>query len=390
MAAEGTHRPAWVEIDLAALRHNARSLAAIAAPARLCAVVKADAYGHGAVPVARAALEGGASELAVALVDEGIELREAGITAPILVLSEPAADAMEDAIAAGLVPTLYSAGGVSAARSAARRLGRQVPVEVKVDTGMHRVGADPSTVADIVGRIAATPELAYQGLWTHFAVADETGDEFTEEQLARFQKVRDELEAAGLPAPHRLHAANSAGAIAWAGSRLDLVRCGIALYGYAPGPSVAPALGAELERVQMAPLLPVMSWKARVTMTREYEAGERVSYGRVAPLPERSVVATVPLGYADGVVRSYFPAGGEVLIGGRRHRLAGTVTMDQLLVSCGPSAEVREGDEVVLIGRQGEEEITADEWAERLGTVSYEIVTRVGLRVPRVLTGRRQ
>lgn len=388
MAAEGTRRPAWVEIDLAAVRHNARALAAIAAPSRLCAVVKADAYGHSAVPVAKAALAGGASELAVALVDEGIELREAGVTAPILVLSEPAADAIEDAIANRLVVTLYTSGGVSAARVAARRLGVQAPVEVKVDTGMHRVGADPADVPGIVSQIAAVPELEYHGLWTHFAVADEVDDDFTEEQVVRFEEVRAALDGAGLPRAGRFHAANSAGLIAWPASRYDMARTGISLYGYSPSAGVTPLLEAELARVGAEPLQPVMSWKARVTMTRRYSAGERVSYGRVTPLPEDALVATVPLGYADGVVRGYHPAGGEVLIRGGRHRLAGTVTMDQLLVDCGPDSEVTEGDEVVLIGRQGEHRITAEEWGDRLGTVSYEIVTRVGLRVPRVFVNR--
>jgi alanine racemase len=388
MAAEGAHRPAWAEIDLSAIRHNAAVLAALAAPARLCAVVKADAYGHSAVPVAKAALRGGAAELAVALVDEGIELRDAGVAAPILLLSEPSADAMEDAVAAGLVPTVYTAGGVSAARAAARRLGRRVPVEVKVDTGMHRVGAAPAEVAAVVSLIAATPELSCEGLWTHLAVADHVEDAFTTEQLSLLAQVRDELAAAGLPAVGRVHAANSAGAIAWPATRLDMVRCGIALYGYVPADTVRPALETELERIGLGPLQPVMSWRARVTMAREYDAGERISYGRVAPLAQRSVVATVPLGYADGVVRGYFPAGGEVLIGGSRCPLAGTVTMDQLLVACSPEAGVKVGDEVVLIGRQGEEAIWADEWARRLNTISYEIVTRVGARVPRVLTGR--
>jgi alanine racemase len=386
--AEGTHRPAWAEIDLGAVRHNSRVLAAIAAPARLCAVVKADAYGHSAVPVGRAALEGGATELAVALVDEGVELREGGVSAPVLLLSEPPADAMGEALAHRLVPTLYSPSGVAAARAAARGLGAgssdpPAPVEVKVDTGMHRVGAAAREVRSIVEQIAASPELEYAGLWTHFAVADEVSDAFTSEQVARLEAVRDELKAAGLPEPRRVHAANSAGAIAWPAARYDLVRCGISVYGYAPGAQVAPLLDAELARVGMAPLRPVLSWKAGVTMVREYEAGERLSYGRVAPLPEQSVVATIPLGYADGVSRRYFTGGGAVLVGGRRCPLAGTVTMDQIVVSCGPGAAVAEGDVAVLIGSQGGETITAEEWAERLGTISYEVVTRIGLRVPR-------
>ncbi|MGH9300214.1 MAG: alanine racemase, partial [Acidimicrobiales bacterium] len=379
---------AWAEVDLSAITHNARLLAAISAPAALCAVVKADGYGHGAVPVASAALAGGASELAVALVDEGVELREAGIDVPILVLSEPARDAMEDAIAHRLCPTLYSPEGVEAAVAAVRAISGTVPapVEVKVDTGMHRVGAAPADVARIVAAIVAAPELSYRGLWTHFAVADEVADHFTTEQLRLFEGVLGSLRSAGLPEPARRHAANSAGAIAWPAARLDLVRCGISLYGYSPSFEVAPVLAAEVERAAPGSngLRPAMSVKARVTMVREYEAGERVSYGRVRPLPVRSLVSTVPLGYADGIWRGYGAAGGEVLIGGRRCELAGTVTMDQILVDCGAGVPVEVGDEVVLLGRQGNEVVTADEWAGRLGTVSYEVVTRIGPRLVRV------
>ncbi len=412
MGAEGRHRPAWVEIDLGAVRENAATLARIAAPANLCAVVKADAYGHSAVPAAKAALEGGASELAVALVDEGVELREAGIEAPILVLSEPGLEAMEGAFSSRLTLTLYTRAGVRAAREAARRVLRAAPragagtggtggtggtrngaalpfgVEVKLDTGMHRVGAAPGELAEIVGEVVASPELSYRGLWTHLAVAEVLSDPFTGEQLARLESARAALAATGLPPAWRVHAANSAGAIAWPAARYDLVRCGIALYGHLPGPELEPVLARELARVGRRPLAPVMSLKARVTMVREYEAGERLSYGLVEPLKERSLVATVPVGYADGVDRGYFPGGGEVLIGGRRCPLAGTVTMDQILVRCAPESGIEAGDEVVLIGRQRGEEITAEEWARRLGTVTYEIVARIGGRVPRVQLDR--
>lgn len=385
MPAEGARRPAWVEIDLSAVRHNADVLSSIVAPAQLCAVVKADAYGHSAVPVARAALDGGASVLAVALVDEGVELRKGGITAPIVVLSEPAPEALMEAVLHRLSPTLYTREGVEAARRAAKSVadGTPIPVEVKVDTGMHRVGASPAEVRGVVEAVVAAPELEYSGLWTHFAVADEVGSDFTRQQVASFEAVRAELKAAGLPEPTRVHAANSAGAIAWPDSRYDLVRCGIALYGYAPSKEVGPILAAELERVGAEPLRPVLSWKAKVTMTRWYPAGERLSYGLREPLDRDSLVATIPLGYADGVQRSYFASGGEVLIGGRRCKLAGSVTMDQIVVACDPDAGVGPGDVAVLIGRDGSDEITADDWAARLETISYEVITRIGPRVPR-------
>ncbi|HXY45978.1 MAG TPA: alanine racemase, partial [Acidimicrobiales bacterium] len=349
--AEGIRRPVWVEVDLAAVAHNAAVLASVAAPARLCAVVKADAYGHGAVEVAKAALAGGASSLAVALLDEGAELRDAGIEAPILLLSEPSEDAMAEVYAYGLLPTVYSSDGLHLARKAARARAEEqraspAAVEIKVDTGMHRVGVDPGALVPLARALDDIEELELGGLWTHLAVADEPGCDFTTEQLERFGAARASLRAAGLPAPHQVHAANTAGTIAWPEGRLDMVRCGIGLYGYSPSPAVAPALASVTAAAGWSEgLRPALRWAARVSFVRELAAGERVSYGLRTPLPARSLVATVPLGYADGIPRSYFTGGGEVLVNGRRRRLAGSVTMDQIMVDCGPRAEVEVGDE---------------------------------------------
>jgi alanine racemase len=379
---EGTSRPAWAEVDLGAVAHNVGILRRVTAPASLWAVVKADAYGHGALDVAAAALDAGAAGLAVALVEEGIALRDAGVRAPILLLSEPPAAAYGDAVGAGLTPTVYSAGGIGRAADAARALGRRVGVHLKIDTGMHRVGADPGDVATLGEQLRARRDLDLEGAWTHLAVADGVSDDdrsFTELQLRRFERALGVLAATGL-SPRLRHAANSAGAIVYPSARYDLVRCGIALYGSLPSPAVAAALAAATGG---ATVRPVLSLHARVSTVRVLDAGERPSYGRRRPLPVRSVVATVPLGYADGVPRGLFEAGASVLIGGRRRLLAGTVTMDQLIVDCGPEALVEPGDEVVLLGRQGDEEITADEWATLLGTISYEVLCGIGPRVPR-------
>lgn len=376
-AAMGTLRPVWAEVDLAAVRHNVALLVETVAPAAVCAVVKADAYGHGAEPVARACLEAGATSLAVAIVDEGAALRRAGVEAPVLLLSEPGPDAVDAAVAAGLTPTLYSPAAVAACARAAEAAGRRVDVQVKVDTGMHRVGADPDAVAAVAAAVAAEPALRLTGLWTHLAVADsvEDGDRaFTAGQLARFAEARRAV-AARVPGPLVVHAANSAGALAHPDARLDLVRCGIAVYGSAPSPALAGLSGG---------LRPALSWRARVSMVRRLPAGARPSYGRCRPLPADAVVATVPVGYADGVPRRYFSAGGTVLIGGRRRPLAGTVTMDQIVVDCGDDDSVTAGDEVVLIGRQGEAELTAWDWAATLDTISYEVLCGIGPRVPRV------
>jgi alanine racemase len=382
--AEGRSRPAWAEIDLSAIRHNAALLGRLSAPAALCAVVKADAYGHGAPAAARAAVAGGAARLAVALVDEGVELREAGIPEPVLLLSEPPPEAAGAVVAAGLTPTVASIGSVAGLAAAATALGAVLPVHVKVDTGMHRVGADPAEAAALAAAVAAEPALVLEGLWTHLAVADGESAEdraYTAAQLDRFDAVVSGLAAAG-HRPAILHAANSAGAIAWPRSRYDMVRSGIALYGHLPSPALADAFAAATGG---ASLRPTLALRARVTAVRRLDAGERPSYGRLRPLPVASVVATVPIGYADGVPRALFDAGFEVLIGGRRCPLAGMVTMDQIVVDCGPDASVAPGDEVTLLGRQGSEEITVAEWAGRLGTIGYEVLCGIGPRVPRVV-----
>ena len=384
--AQGRSRPAWAEIDLAAVAHNAGVLSRLTAPAQLCAVVKAHGYGHGGPAVARAALAGGAGRLAVALVDEGVELREHGVTAPVLLLSECDPAAAATALSYGLTPTLYSAEGIAAWSAAAISAGRPVGVHVKVDTGMHRVGAAPEELRAIAAAVVAEPSLQLEGIWTHLPVADGEAEDraYTEGQLALFDHLVAELAAAGITAP-LLHAANTAGAIAFPQARHDMVRCGLGLYGYLPGRSVQEAFDAQAGGEQ---LRPAMALKARVVAVRVLPAGERPSYGRLRPLPTRSLVATVPIGYADGVPRSLFDGGYEVLIGGVRRPLAGAVTMDQLVVDCGDDESVRPGDEVVLLGRQGSEEITADDWAAMAGTISYEVVCGVGPRMPRIVLNR--
>jgi alanine racemase len=382
--AQGRSRPAWAEIDLGAVAHNAGVLARLAAPAELCAVVKAHGYGHGGPAVARAALAGGATRLAVALVDEGVELRRHDVTAPVLLLSECGLDAVETTIAYGLTPTVYSTESIAAFAAAARAVGKRVAVHVKVDTGMHRVGATPEALASVVAAVGREPMLDLESVWTHLPVADgdqEVDRTFTTEQLALFERLVAELESQGVTVPLR-HAANTAGTIAFPQARLDMVRCGLGLYGYLPGPSVQAAFA---QQAKGETLLPAMSLKAQVVAVRTLEAGERPSYGRLRPLPERSVVATVPIGYADGVPRALFTGGYGVLIGGVRRPLAGMVTMDQIVVDCGADSSVQPGDEVVLLGRQGNETITADDWADLLGTISYEVVCGVGPRMPRKL-----
>jgi alanine racemase len=368
-------RPVSADIDLSAIRSNVAILRDLVAPAEVCAVVKADGYGHGAVATARAALSGGAHLLGVALVAEGAELRAAGIEAPVLVLSQASFDELDDLVAQRLDATTYTAIGVADLGAAARRAGRgphdPVPVHLKVDTGMRRVGAQPPEAVDLARAIVADPGLHLASVFTHFAVADEPHDPFTAEQIRRYEAVLADLAAEGIDVPCR-HAANSAGAIAHPRARFDLVRLGIVVYGIAPSAEVPGPPGLQ----------PAMALRARVSHVKRVAAGEALSYGRRYRTERETTIATVPLGYADGVPRRLFAAGGRVLVGGEHRPIAGTITMDQLLVDCG-DLPVAVGDEVVLLGEQGGVSISADEWADRLGTIAYEIICGISPRVPR-------
>jgi alanine racemase len=364
---------AWAEVDLGAVAHNVATLRSLVSPARLCAVVKANGYGHGAAPVGRAALEAGADWLAVAQVDEAVVLRDAGIEAPVLLLSEPRIDEVGDALDTRARLTVYSPPLIEAIAKAARRRGAgPVPVHVKVDTGMRRVGLEPEDAVETIAAVVARPELRLEGVLTHLPVADEPDNPFTDEQLVRFRAVLDEIKAAGID-PGLVHMANSAGAIAHPATRFDLVRCGIAVYGIPP----SPALDGLVD------LRPAITLASEVSFVKRVRAGEAVSYGHHQRVSQDTTVATVPIGYADGVFRSLPLHGQEVLIGGRRRPMVGVVTMDQVMVDCGPEADVAPGDPVVLLGGQGDERITPDEWAGRLGTISYEVVCAIGPRVGR-------
>jgi alanine racemase len=308
-------------------------------------------------------------------VEEGAVLRAAGVRAPILVLSEPPAEAVGEVVRLELTPVVYTPAGIDALARAAAAGSGPVGVHLKLDTGMHRVGACPGDAVALARRIVGHPALRLDGVMTHLAVADEPEDPYTAGQLAAFDAALGALGAEGIDPP-LVHAANSAGALAHPGARRSFVRAGIALYGIAPGPALA---------AHAAALRPVMALRSQVSLVKRLDAGERISYGLRHRFTRAATVATVPIGYADGVPRRLSAVGGEVLIGGRRRPMAGTITMDQLMVDCGDDA-VAVGDEVVLFGRQGTERITAEEWGERLGTIGYEVVC--GPRVPRAYRPR--
>ncbi len=370
-------RWARAEVDLDAIAHNVGVIADVVAPSSVWVVVKADAYGHGAVPVARVALGAGARGLCVALTSEGVELRAAGIAAPILILSQQPDDESERIVGHQLTPTVYSRHAVDALAASSHTAGQaQYPVHLKVDTGMHRSGARPDDAVALADAIAAYPQLELQGVFTHLAMADEPEAPANDRQLELFDRTLAALRDAG-HSPSMVHALNSAGALTRPGARHNLVRVGIAMYGVEPGPRLSAACG---------PLRPALTLRARVSHMQRLHAGDGVSYGLRHVFDRETSVATVPIGYADGVSRRLYETGGEVLIGGVRHPIVGVVTMDQLMVDCGDDP-VAVGDDVTLLGRQdtpaASGEIRVEEWADRLGTIGYEILCGISKRIDR-------
>jgi alanine racemase len=371
MSVDFSGRWGWAEVHTGLIQHNVAIIAERVAPARVWAVVKANAYGHGAIPVAQAALQAGAQGLCVAIVDEGVALRRAGATCPILVLSEQPPEMNDFMVGYELTPTVSTTRGAATLAAAASAADKKVAVHIKIDTGMHRMGVAPSEALPLAQFVSSFDSLSIEGVYTHFAVADEPEHPANKKQLDLFNACLDSFSAAGITAP-LIHAANSAAALSMVDSRFSMVRVGIAMYGLLPGPGVA-----EL----CAGLIPAMSLKARITAVRWVDEGEAVSYGLRTPLKKSSLIATIPLGYADGVPRTLSTTDIRVLVNGVPRRIAGTVTMDQLMIDCEQDSAVTVGDEVVLIGKQGDAKVTADEWAQALGTIGYEIVCGIGPRV---------
>ncbi|MBU7007974.1 alanine racemase [Phosphitispora fastidiosa] len=372
-------RPAWVEVDLSAIAHNMKELRrTVASDARIMAVVKANAYGHGAVPVSKTVLENGADYLGVAILDEARELREAGISAPILILGYTPVEQAEEAVSLGVAQTVYSREGAEAISQAAVKLGKKAKIHIKVDTGMGRLGfpAGESSSVDEIIKAATLPGIAPEGILTHFSVADTADKEYTYRQYAQFCKVISRLRNEGFPEVIK-HAANSAAIIDLPGVHLDMVRAGISVYGLYPSPEV------QKESVDLKPAL---SFKARAAHVKTVPADTSISYGRTFVTRDEIRAATIPVGYADGYSR-LFSNKAYVLARGVRVPVIGTVCMDQFIIDISEVPEVRAGDVVTLIGREGEQSVTADELADLIGTINYEIVCMISNRVPRVYVG---
>ena len=366
-------RPTWVEIDLEAIAHNVRTIVARVAPAEVMAILKADGYGHGAQRIAHTAVNNGARWLGVACLGEAIALRRTGIRVPILNLGYTPPWQARECVRHDVVATCFSMDVAQALSQAATDLGRTAKVHIKVDTGMGRLGLLPDDLLPLYEHIADLPTLEIDGLFTHFSSADEADLDYTTWQHARFSAVLDTVSSSH-PLPPWIHAANSAAILRAPETHHNLVRLGIALYGLAPSSDVPLPTG----------LRPALTMKSEIAQIKSLPPGSHISYGRTFSTSRLSRIAVIPVGYADGFRRA--PTNwGEVLVRGQRAPLVGRVCMDQSMIDVTDIPEARAGDEVVLIGAQGQDHISVEEVAERLGTINYEVVSEILARVPRVV-----
>ena len=358
----------YAEISLAAIKNNIAEIKKYTAAAvRFMAVVKANAYGHGAVAVSRAAVEAGADYLGVANLKEALELREAGILSPILILTESPVSVADEIIQHDLTQTVYSLSEANSLSQEAQKRKKTAKVHVKIDTGMGRVGVFPSEALAFISKIASLPALNIEGVFTHFAKAEEPEDLFTEEQFQKFEQIYSRT-----PQIPIKHAANSAATIFHPKTHLNMIRIGLMMYGLYP----------QGNSRRMVNLRPALSFKSRITYLKTVPAGTPLSYGSTFVTSSETTIATIPVGYADGYSRRLSNRG-QVLVKGKRFPIVGRITMDLSLVNLGNTkAEV--GDEVVLIGDQGGQGISADELAALEDTISYEVICAIGKRVPRV------
>ncbi len=368
-------RPTYAEIDLNKLRHNIAAVKKILAPGtKFMAIVKADAYGHGATEIARAAEKAGADFLGVASLGEAIELRASSVTAPILILSETSHKYVDRLVTADLTQTVYTPEFAQMISDIAAGMGRKAKVHVKVDTGMGRVGVLPEKAIAFIKKIKTLPGLELEGIFTHFSKADDQRSDFTALQFERFMDVLDAAKKEGIDIPIK-HAANSAAAVFFPQTQLDMVRIGICMYGLYPSG----------KRIASLDLQPVLSFKTKVLYVKEVPKGTSLSYGATYTTSKNTRVATLPVGYADGLSRG-LSNNGSVIIRGKRYPIVGRVTMDMTLVDA-DGDRIEAGDDAVIIGKQEREEITADEIAMRDDTINYEVICGIGKRVPRVYVG---
>lgn len=368
-----SRRPVWAEINLDAVEHNIKTIRGLLKPDTLfMAIVKADAYGHGAKKVAEIAVESGADRFGVALVEEAVELRDAGINIPIHILNEPPISYSSFVPEYDLIPSVCSFSVAKAISESAVKQNKEVKIHIKVDTGMNRLGLFPEEVIPFVRSIEKLPGLKIEGVFTHFAVADQPENNYTLKQLEKFNKLTAELKKENINTPI-IHAANSAAAILFGQSHYNMVRIGIALYGLHPSGSTKG----------LVDLKPALSLKARISYIKNILFGDKISYGLTYTASKDTTIAVLPLGYADGYTR-LLSNKSQVLVNGKRVNTVGIICMDQFMIDVGGIGNVNVGDEAVLIGSQGNEVVSSDELAAILGTINYEIVCMISNRVPRI------
>jgi alanine racemase len=364
-------RPTIAEVDLSAIEFNIHSIQNRVAPAEIMAVVKANAYGHGAVKIAHTLIKNGVKCLGVASVEEGIELRDAGIDVPILVFSGLSLNQAALYIKSNLEATIFDKSGLAHLTAAAQSARKNVTVHIKIDTGMGRVGVVWQNAVEFVKLVHASKGLNVKGIYTHFANSDHLDKSFALLQLARFNNILQELVRAGIQIPIK-HAANSGAILDIPESYFDLVRPGISIYGYYPSASTTESLQ----------LKPAMQLKSHVLFLKDISKGDSISYDRTYIAPQTTRVATIPIGYADGYNR-LLSNGGTVLIGGQEFPVIGRITMDLLMVDVGDNSKIKIGDNVVLLGKQGNKEISIQSICNKLDTIPYEIMCSISNRVPR-------
>jgi len=364
-------RPVWVEIDLNNLKYNLRQLKSrLSSGTLIMAVVKADAYGHGVLQISQVLVDEGVDRLGVALPEEGVELREAGFSLPIHVLGEVLPAQYKLMMKYDLIPTVARRDSLYKFNELAKIQGIKKKIHIKIDTGMGRIGLSPDQAIVFIQEAMDLNNIEIEGLMTHFATADEKDKEYTYQQWERFKYVIRELENLNIDIPVK-HAGNSATIIDLVDFQLNMIRPGISLYGLLPS-----------EDVSSITLKPVLSWEARIDFIKEVPAGSNISYGATYVTKSTSKIATIPLGYADGYSR-LLSNKGFVLINGQRASIVGRVCMDQFMVDITDISDVNVGDEVVLIGKQMNEKITATDIANLLGTINYEVLCNISKRVPR-------
>lgn len=372
---------AWAEINLDAIENNIKSIRSYVSPsAKILGVVKADAYGHGYLEVARTLLENGADALAVACLDEAIQLRRCYIHCPILILGHSGCEDAETLVFYDVMPGCFDYELAEAMSNAAIRLGKHAKIHIKIDTGMGRVGyrfaddetACRNTVSEIL-RISKLPNIEINGIFTHFSVADDDDDEYTFLQFDRFCRVCDILKENGLNIPIR-HCANSAALIRFPQMHLDMVRPGVILYGLSPSPFVDCSI---------LNLKPAMTLKAKITNVKTVEKGSSISYGRRFITDRESKIATVPVGYADGYSR-LLSNSAQVIAGGKLCNVVGNICMDQCMIDVTDVNTIAIGDEVILFGVGDNIELPVESLAEKMGTINYEILCMIGKRIPRI------